>query len=43
VPDYDRRHHYAWAWEDRQFQNTLSTQSSSQEIGRHSTGTSYFY
>ncbi|HUE70924.1 MAG TPA: hypothetical protein VMP01_08540 [Pirellulaceae bacterium] len=42
-PDYDRRHHYAWAWEDRQFQNTLSTQSSSQEIGRHSTETSYFY
>lgn len=46
VPDYDRRHHYLWAWEDRQFQLTGTGQqssTSSQEIGRHSTGDFYFY
>ena len=27
-PDFDRRHHYTWAWQDRQFKLGLSSQSS---------------
>ena len=46
VPDYDRRHHYLWAWEDRQLQVSQvgkSTTQSSELLSKESSGTDYFY
>ncbi len=44
-PDYDRRHHYAWAWEDRQFQMTSGTQSytATNDLGNSTAATQRFY
>jgi len=33
-PDYDRRHHWTWAWEDRQFETHASGSSTSSPTSR---------
>lgn len=46
VPDYDRRHHYLWAWEDRQLQLRQAGRSqanSSQLVSKEESGTDFFY
>jgi hypothetical protein len=47
IPEYDRRHHYAWAWQDRQFQMTgrgsQSGPTTSQQVGSTSTSREDFY